>query len=73
MKKRFFSAIFATILLTSFVGCSNNKASNDGDDTSNRAMAASEYNNYFKANAAVYKNLVTLPSYEGLEVSISLY
>lgn len=70
MKKRFFSAILATVLLTSFVGCSNNKASNDGDDTSNRAMAASEYNNYFKANAAVYKNLVTLPNYEGLEVSV---
>lgn len=69
MKKRFFSAILATVLLTSFAGCSNNKASN-GDDTSNKAMAASEYNNYFKANAAVYKNLVTLPSYEGLEVSV---
>lgn len=69
MKKRFFSAILATVLLTSFAGCSNNNASN-GDDTSNKAMAASEYNNYFKANAAVYKNLVTLPSYEGLEVSV---
>ncbi len=33
-------------------------------------MAASEYNDYFKANAVVYKNLVTLPNYEGLEVSV---
>lgn len=70
MKKRFFSAIFAAVLLTSFVGCSNNKASSDSDDTSNKAMAASEYNDYFKATAAVYKNLVTLPNYEGLEVSV---
>ena len=70
MKKRFFSAIFATILLTSFIGCSNNKAASDGDDTSNKAMKASEYNSSFKANAAVYKNLVTLPNYEGLEVSV---
>ncbi|MCI8427557.1 MAG: trigger factor [Lachnospira sp.] len=70
MKKRFFSAIFATVLLTSFIGCSNNKAASDGDDTSNKAMKASEYNSSFKANAAVYKNLVTLPNYEGLEVSV---
>lgn len=70
MKKKLFSVILATALVASFVGCGDKKAENDSNDTSNKAMAASEYNASFKSNAGVYKSLVTLPSYDNLTVSV---
>lgn len=70
MKKKIFSVMLAAMMVASLTACGKGKETTQNKSTVNKAITAEEYAGTVKENAEVYKSLVTLPTYLGVEVEV---
>lgn len=73
MRKRIFSVMLAACMVASLAGCGASKKEDTSSNTSstvNKEISADEYAASITANADVYKQYVTLPTYTGVEVTV---
>lgn len=72
MKKKLFSVVLATMMAASLTACGKSAGSNSSATavTVNREVTPEEYAATVTENAAVYKTLVSLAEYKGVEATV---
>lgn len=70
MKKKIISVMLATMMVASLTACGKKNETATTPSTVNKDITAEEYAGTITDNANVYKTMVTLPTYTGIEVSV---